>query len=190
MKREIIPSLILTVLCIVLFSGIYPLLIWGIAHVAPNEGEGFVVKAADGKKYYENIAQSFTKDGYFWPRPSAVNYNANGSGGSNKGPSNPDYLAQVQLRIDTFLLQNPGVKKSDIPSDIVTASGSGLDPHISIQAANVQVARVAKARGIDSMEVEKLVQKDTEAPMYGMGPERINVLRINLDLDNINRLTK
>jgi len=185
MKNEIIPSLLLTIVCILFFSGVYPAVIWGIAQLAPNKGEGFVVKATNGKEYYENIAQSFTKDNYFWPRPSAVGYNANGSGGSNKGPNNPDLLKQVQDRIDTFLVHNPGVKTADIPIDMVTASGSGLDPHISVQGAMVQVARVAKARGLDSKKVDALVQNHIDKPMYGMGPERVNVLKLNIDLDNL-----
>ncbi len=185
MKKELLPSLLLSVACLVFFCVIYPGIIWGIAQLAPNKGEGFVVRAANGKEYYENIAQSFTKDNYFWPRPSAVGYAANGSGGSNKGPTNPDFLKQVQDRIDTFLVHNPGVKTSDIPVDMVTASGSGLDPDISAQGAMVQVKRVAKARGLDKNKVEALVQSHIDKPVYGMGPERVNVLKLNIDLDNI-----
>ncbi len=185
MKKELIPSLILTVICIVFFSGVYPLLMWGIAQMAPNHGEGFVVKDSKGKYYYENIGQKFTDDKYFWSRPSGVDYNAAGSGGSNKAPDNPDYLADVQKRIDTFMTHNPGIKKAEIPSDMVTASGSGLDPHISVEAANIQVARIAKQRGFDNNKVAALVKAHIEAPMYGMGPERINVLKLNIDLDNI-----
>jgi K+-transporting ATPase ATPase C chain len=184
MKKEIIPSLILTAVCIVFFSGVYPLIIWGIAQFAPNRGEGFVVETK-GKKYYENIGQKFTADKYFWSRPSAVDYNAAGSGGSNKGPANPDFLKQVQGRIDTFLSHNPDVKIADIPMDMVTASGSGLDPHISVQAAIIQISRVAKTRGLNHKQVEALVQKDIDEPMYGMGPRRINVLKLNIDLDNL-----
>jgi K+-transporting ATPase ATPase C chain len=185
MKKEIISSLILTFVCIVFFSGVYPLIICGIAQFAPNKGEGFTVRGINGKEYYENIAQSFTKDNYFWSRPSAVGYAANGSGGSNKGPANPDFLKQVQDRIDTFLVHNPGVKVADIPVDMVTASGSGLDPHISIQGAMVQVTRVAKARGLDSRKVEALVQRHIDKPVYGLGPERINVLKLNIDLETL-----
>ena len=185
MKKEIIPSLLLTIVCILFFSGVYPAVIWGIAQVAPNKGEGIIVKDKNGKYYYANIGQKFTADKYFWSRPSAVNYNAAGSGGSNKGPDNPDYLVQVQATIDTFMLHNPGVNKADIPSDLVTASGSGLDPHISVQGAEVQVARVAKVRGLEKEKVEALVKAHIESPMMGMGPERVNVLKLNLDLDNL-----
>lgn len=185
MKKEIIPSLLLTILCIVFFSGVYPAVIWGIAQVAPNRGEGKIIKDSKGKYYYENIGQKFSDDKYFWSRPSAVGYNAAGSGGSNKGPDNPDYLAQVQATIDTFMVHNPGINKADIPSDMVTASGSGLDPHISVQGAEIQVARIAKVRGLDKGKVEALVKAHIDAPMYGMGPERINVLKLNIALDNL-----
>ena len=185
MKKEIIPSLILTRVCILFFSGVYPVVMWGIAQAAPNKGEGFTIKDNKGKYYYENIGQKFSDDKYFWSRPSAVNYNAAGSGGSNKGPDNPDYLAQVQATIDTFMKHNPDINKADIPSDMVTASGSGLDPHISVQGAEVQVVRIAKVRGLDKSKVEALVKAHIEGSMLGMGPERINVLKLNIDLDNL-----
>ena len=192
MKKEIIPSLLLTIVCILFFSGVYPAIIWGIAQIVPNKGEGFTIKDGNGKYYYENIGQKFTDDKYFWSRPSAVNYNVSGpgysgpgSGGSNKGPDNPDYLVTVQAAIDTFMVHNPGVNKADIPSDMVTASGSGLDPHISVEGAEVQVARIAKVRGLDKNKVEELVKVHIEGPMWGMGPERVNVLKLNIDLDNL-----
>ena len=185
MKKEIIPSLILTIVCILFFSGVYPLIMWGIAQAAPNKGEGFIIKDSKGKYYYENIGQKFSDDKYFWSRPSAVGYNAAGSGGSNKGPDNPDYLVQVQATIDTFMVHNPGINKADIPSDMVTASGSGLDPHISVQGAEIQVTRIAKVRGLDKNKVEALVKAHIDGPMWGMGPERVNVLKLNIDLDNL-----
>lgn len=185
MKKELMPSMLLTLLCIVFFSGVYPLIIWVFAQVVPGHGEGVTLTDATGKKYYENIGQKFSEDKYFWSRPSAVGYNAAGSGGSNKGPDNPDYLAQVQATIDSFLKHNPGIQKSDIPSDMVTASGSGLDPHISVQGAEVQVARIAQVRGIGKNVLEALIQAHIEGPMLGMGPERINVLKLNLDLDSL-----
>ena len=185
MKKEIIPSILLTIVCILFFSGVYPVVMWGIAQLAPNKGEGFIVKDNKGKYYYENIGQKFSDDKYFWSRPSAVGYNAAGSGGSNKGPDNPDYLAQVQAAIDTFILHNPGINKADIPSDMVTASGSGLDPHISVEGAEIQVTRVAKVRGLDKSKVEALVKAHIDGPMWGMGPDRVNVLKLNLDLNNL-----
>jgi potassium-transporting ATPase KdpC subunit len=183
MKKEIVPSLLLSIMIIVFFCIAYPVLIWAVAQTAPNKGDGYVINA-NGKQYYENIAQKFTADKYFWSRPSAVDYNAAGSGGSNKGPSNPDYLADVQKRIDTFVAHNPGIKKSDIPSDLVTASGSGLDPDISVQGATVQIPRVAKVRGVPENIVRDLVAKQTEKPLAGLfGPKKVNVLKLNLALD-------
>lgn len=183
MKKEIISSLVLTVICILFFSGAYPLLMLGIAQFAPNKGVGFTT--ADGR-YYTNLAQRFTQDKYFWSRPSAVSYNAAGSGGSNKGPTNPDYLATVQQRIDTFLAHNPSVKKSDIPSDMVTASGSGLDPHISIEGALIQADRIAVARNIPVEKINAVVEQQAEGPLMGMfGPEKVNVLKLNIELDKI-----
>ena len=163
----------------------YPAIIWGIAQIGPNKGEGITIKGNKGNYYYENIGQKFSDDKYFWSRPSAVAYNAAGSGGSNKGPDNPDYLVTVQAAIDSFMVHNPGINKADIPSDMVTASGSGLDPHISVEGAEVQVARIAKVRGLDKNKVEALVKAHIDGPMWGMGPERVNVLKLNIDLDNL-----
>jgi len=135
---------------------------------------------------YANIGQKFSVDKYFWSRPSAVNYNAAGSGGSNKGPSNPDYLKDVQAKIDTFMVHNPGINKSEIPADMVTASGSGLDPNISTQAAMVQVKRIAKTRNIPEDKINQLVESKIEKPLIGMfGPEKINVLKLNIALDQL-----
>lgn len=185
MKKEILPSILLTIVCMVAFSGIYSLIMLGIANIAPNKGQGFIL-TANGKTYYQNIGQKFTFDKYFWSRPSAVDYNAAGSGGSNKGPTNPDYLSDVQNRIDTFLVHNPGVKTSDIPSDLVTASGSGLDPNISVQGAVVQAARIAKVRGLSEKKVKILINDNIERPLFGLfGPEKVNVLKLNIALDNL-----
>ena len=191
MKSHIIPALKLTLVCILVFVGVYTLLVWGIGQiVAPNNGKGEIIKysnSKDGSKYgYVNIGQLFTADKYFWSRPSAVGYNAAGSGGSNKGPTNKEYLAQVQGRIDTFLVHNPSVKKSDIPVEMVTASGSGLDPHISPKAAMIQVPRIAKVRNIPEDKIIALIREQTEKPLLRMfGPSQINVLKLNLSLDNI-----
>jgi len=187
MKQNIMPALRLTLFCAVFFSGIYTMTILGVAQLAPNQGKGVVV-AQNGKNYHINVAQGFTKPEYFWPRPSAVDYNAAGSGGSNKGPGNPEYLALVQKRIDTFLVQNPGINKEDIPAEMVTASGSGIDPNISLAGAKVQVKRIAVARKISEEQLIELIKENTEAPLLGaLGPEKINVLALNLALDKLNK---
>jgi potassium-transporting ATPase KdpC subunit len=185
MKKNIIPAIRLTLVSMVFFMGIYTLIILGIAQLAPNKGKGLII-TQNGKTYHVNVAQSFSQDKYFWPRPSAVDYNAAGSGGSNKGPSNPEYLAQVEARIDTFLVHNPGIEKAEISADLVTASGSGLDPHISVQAAKVQVKRIAKIRGLSENTLFQLIEKNTEKPLFDLfGTDRINVLKLNLALDKI-----
>ncbi|HJW31203.1 MAG TPA: K(+)-transporting ATPase subunit C, partial [Saprospiraceae bacterium] len=177
------PAIKLTLLFMLFFMGIYSMVILGIAQLAPNRGHGFMLEV-NGNNYYENIAQPFSEDQYFWSRPSAVHYNAAGSGGSNKGPSNPDYLASVQARIDTFLVHNPDARKADIPSDMVTASGSGQDPNISVQGALVQIPRIAKARNISVDQVKTLVNQNIEKPLMGLfGTEKINVLKLNIALN-------
>jgi len=185
MKSHLLPATLLTICCIIFFSGIYTVAMLGVAQFAPNHGKGEIV-TVNGKYYYENIAQKFTDDKYFWSRPSAVDYNAAGSGGSNKGPTNPDYLAQVQSRIDTFIAHNPSVKKSEIPSELVTASGSGQDPNLSPQGALVQVARIAKARNISEEKITSLVNEHIEKPLLGLfGTTKVNVLKLNIALDNL-----
>jgi K+-transporting ATPase ATPase C chain len=185
MKSTIFPAIKLTFVCLVFFMGIYTLAVYGIAQFAPNNGKGEII-SQNGNTYYSNVGQSFTDDKYFNSRPSAVGYNAAGSGGSNKGPSNPDYLTEVQARIDTFLVHNPGIDKSEIPSDLVTASGSGLDPNISVQAANVQVKRIAKIRGVAEGNIHQLILANTEKPLLGLfGTEKINLLKLNIALDNL-----
>lgn len=184
MKTNLMPALKLTLVTLLFFSGIYTIAIWGIARITPNEGGGEVI-TANNKKYYSNIGQSFTEDKYFNSRPSAVGYNAAGSGGSNKGASNPEYLAQVQARIDTFLVHNPSVKKAEIPSELVTSSGSGLDPHISPEAALIQVKRIAKVRNISEEKLIALITNNTEKPLLGLfGTSTVNVLKLNIDLDS------
>lgn len=185
MKKHILPAIKLTAVTLIFFAVLYPLTVWGIAQLAPNSGKGDIIQH-QGKKYYTNIGQSFTQDNYFSSRPSAVDYNAAGSGGSNKGPSNEEYLAEVQARIDTLLIMNPGMTKADIPVDMVTTSGSGLDPHMSVQAAKFQVKRIAKTRGIDSGKLEQLIADHTDQPLMGLfGPEKINVLKLNIALDQL-----
>ncbi|MBA4155577.1 K(+)-transporting ATPase subunit C [Flavobacterium sp.] len=185
MKENIIPAIRLTVFCAVFFSGIYTLSILVIAQLAPNQGKGEIV-TVNGKNHHINVAQKFVENKYFWSRPSAVDYNAAGSGGSNKGPYNPDYLAEVKTRIDTFLLKNPSVKRSELPSELVTASGSGLDPNISVQGAKVQAKRIAESRKISKEKVLKIIEKNTEKPLLGfLGTEKINVLKLNIELDKV-----
>ena len=186
MKQNILPAIRLTLVCMVFFMGIYSLLILAGAQLVPGKGKGETVVFNNRVAGWKLLGQKFTDDKYFWSRPSAVDYNAAGSGGSNKGPTNPDYLKQVQDRIDTFLVHNPGVKKEEIPSDLVTASGAGLDPHISVQGVYVQVDRVAKVRNMAVEKVRALTEKHIEKPLFGLfGTERVNVLELNIALDQL-----
>lgn len=183
MKKNLLIALKLTGVMIILCAVLYPLLIAGIGKATPGGGKGETVSVNGKVVGYEKVGQRFTDDNYFWGRPSAVDYNAAGSAGSNKGPSNPDYLQLVQDRIDSFLIHNPGIKKEEIPADLVTASGSGLDPHISPAAAYVQVKRIASIRGLAEDKVRTLVDQQVEKNV--LGPSVVNVLKINIALDNL-----
>ncbi len=187
MKKYILPSLKLTLVFIILCSVIYPLFIAAVGKFTPGGGKGETL-SVDGKVVgYANIGQRFTDDKYFWSRPSAVAYNAAGSAGSNKGPSNPDYLKDVQAHIDSFIVHNPGVKKEDIPAELVTYSGSGLDPDLSPAGARIQVARIAAVRHLDQDKLNELVDRYTQGPLLGiLGPSRVNVLKLNIALDAMN----
>lgn len=183
MKKNLIISLKLTLVMIILCAVLYPLLVAGIGKVTPGSGKGKTVSVNGKVVGYENVGQKFTDDKYFNGRPSAVEYNAAGSAGSNKGPTNPDYLQVVKDRIDTFLVHNPGIKKEEIPADLVTASGSGLDPDISPAAAYVQVKRITAIRGIKEEKVRTLVEQHIEKTI--LGPSVVNVLKLNIALDNL-----
>lgn len=187
MKSHILPAIKLTLCCILLFAVAYPLVMFAIGKVAaPHGGKGEVIEANGRTVGYYRIGQNFTDDRYFWSRPSAVGYNAAGSAGSNKGPTNPDYLATVQARLDTFLVHNPGVRANDVPAELVTASGSGLDPHLSPQGALVQVARIAKVRGLSEDRLQQLVKEQTQGPLLGLfGTSTVNVLELNIALDQL-----
>ena len=186
MKQNILPAIRLTIVCMVFFMGVYTLMIWLPAQAAPGKGKGETVMVNNRIVGWKLLGQKFTDDKYFWSRPSAVDYHADGSGGSNKGPTNPDYLKQVQDRIDTFLVHNPGIQKNNIPSDLVTASGAGLDPHISVQGAYVQADRIAKARNIYPGKIKALIESHIEQPLAGLfGTKKVNVLQLNIDLDNL-----
>jgi K+-transporting ATPase ATPase C chain len=170
----------------ILLSLAYPLLISGIGKLTPGQGKGRTVSYKGKTVGFEQEGQQFTGNRYFRGRPSAVNYNGAGSGGSNKGPSNPDYLQEVEKRINTFLIQHPYLNRKDVPAEMVTASGSGLDPHISPKAAEVQIKRVAQATGLKEQQLRSLVKKQTTTPLLNVfGPKTINVLELNLALENL-----
>lgn len=186
MKNHISPAIRLTVVMLVILVVIYPLVVAGIAKLAPGGGKGETISVNGKVVGYALVGQKFTEDRYFNSRPSAVDYNAAGSAGSNKGPSNPDYLQTVQARIDTFLVHNPTVKKADIPAELVTASGSGLDPDLSPEAAKIQIDRIARVRKVSPEQLTKLVDENTKGPLLGLfGPASVNVLKLNIALDRL-----
>ena len=186
MKKNLLISLKLTVVMLIICSVLYPLLVALIGKATPGGGKGKTLSVNGKVVGYELVGQKFTEDKYFRGRPSAVDYNAAGSAGSNKGPSNPDYLKTVQDRIDTFLVHNPGIDKKDIPAELVTASGSGQDPDLSPAAAKIQVKRIANIRHIDESKIYALVDQHTEGPLLGfLGPSKVNVLKLNIALDEL-----
>jgi potassium-transporting ATPase KdpC subunit len=175
-----------------LLTGIlYPLAITGIAQtVFPRQANGSLIYRAGKPVGSSLIGQPFSDPKYFWSRPSATSpmpYNAESSGGSNLGPTNANLAKAVQERIATLRKADPD-NKAPIPIDLVTTSASGLDPHISPAAAEYQIARVARARGIDETVVRKLVGRHTEGRTLGLlGEPRVNVVELNLDLDHLRR---
>lgn len=171
----------------IVFGVGYPMLVTGIAlFMAPNGGKGATVEVNGKVVGFEVVGQSFDSDMYFNGRPSAVGYNAASTGGSNKGPTNQDYLARVDERLTDFLSKNPAIDKKDLPVDLVTASGGGLDPHISPGAAMIQVSRIADRRGLGAESLRELVRHHTKEPLFGIfGTPTVNVLRLNIALDEM-----
>jgi K+-transporting ATPase ATPase C chain len=185
MFREIKQGILFTVVTMVLLGGAYHLVFWAVGQAAfGSQAEGSLIRRADGTIAGSRlIAQKFSRPEYFQPRPSGVDYNAASTGGTNYGPSNPDHLKAVQERLDT-VTQQEGVTANQVPSEMVTASGGGMDPHIPPAAADLQVARVATSRKIDVSRVRELVSAHTEPPALGfLGRARVNVLELNLALD-------
>ncbi len=178
------PALVLLALFTLLFGLAYPLAITGVAQVAfPSQANGSLIERDGHVIGSALIGQSFTRPEYFWPRPSAAGdgYNASALSGSNLGPTSRALVERVEG--DVTRLREAGVE-GPIPADLATASGSGLDPHISPAAARVQIARVAAARAMTAAELESLVAQSTEGPFLGfLGEAGVNVLHLNLALD-------
>jgi len=184
--KEIRPAILMLILFTVICGGIYPAVVTGIAQaVFPNQANGSFIAGANGKELGSTlIGQPFSDAKYFWPRPSAATdfgYNPMGSGGSNSGPTNPDFIKSVSDRVKA--LRDTGVT-GPIPADLVQASASGLDPHITPESARLQVARVAKARGVSADTLNKAIDKATDGRQLGfLGEPVVNVLTLNLALD-------
>jgi len=188
MAKHFKPAFILFVILTVLTGVIYPAVVTGLAQLLfPNQANGSLITGSNGKTTGSSlIGQPFSNPGHFWGRPSATGpfpYNAGASSGSNLGPTNPALVDAVKARIETLKAADPD-NKAPIPVDLITASGSGLDPHISPAAADYQISRVAKARKIAPAKLSELVQAHTEARQWGLfGEPRVNVLTLNLALD-------
>ena len=198
-KRAVLVTVVLMIIC----GLIYPLVLTGISKVIfPRKAEGSLIRV-DGKVVgAETIGQEFTEDYYMWGRPSAYHYNTytedeNGnlvysdgtefagvsSGSNNYAPTNEALTERVENDMEKFLERNPEVKAEDIPTDLLTASGSGLDPHISPESAQIQIPRIAEASGLSEEKIEEIVSEHTEGKLLGVfGEETVNVLMVNLDI--------
>jgi K+-transporting ATPase ATPase C chain len=183
-------SIKMTIVLTILLGIIYPLAMTGLANVLfPHQAQGSLIER-DGKVVgSELIGQTFAAPGYFHSRPSAAGdkgYDASNSSASNLGPTNKTLISTVQQRLKDVLESNPGTNASEVPIDLVTSSGSGLDPEVSPAAADIQVARVAKARGIGEDDVRLLIRQNTRARYLGvLGEPGVNVLTLNLALDKL-----
>lgn len=189
MKHQLRPALMMLLVLTVLTGVMYPLAVTGLAHLLfPTQANGSLM-TRDGKVIgSELIGQYFDEPQYFWGRPSSTApypYNAAASSGSNLGPTNPVLIEAVKTRIAALRAADPG-NEAPVPVDLVTASGSGLDPHISPAAALYQVHRVARVRGVQESQVKDLVALHTEERQFGLlGEPRVNVLKLNLALDTV-----
>ncbi|QEM69110.1 potassium-transporting ATPase subunit KdpC [Geobacter sp. FeAm09] len=189
--KELRPAIMTLILFTVICGGIYPALVTGIARaVFPKQANGSLIAGKNGAELGSAlIGQPFSAPQYFWPRPSATadfGYNPMASGGSNAGPTTPDYLKTVGDRVRA--LRDTGVA-GPIPADLVQASASGLDPHITLAAAKLQIPRVARARGLGEETVAELLARAAEERQLGfLGEPRVNVLMLNLALDRLGSL--
>jgi K+-transporting ATPase ATPase C chain len=188
MIKHLKPAVILFVLLSVLTGVIYPAVVTGLAQLLfPNQANGSLTTGSDDKPMGSRlIGQPFSNPGHFWGRPSATGpfpYNAGASSGSNLGPTNPALVDAIKARIEALTAADPD-NKAPVPVDLITASGSGLDPHISPAAADYQINRVAKARHMKPEKLRALVEANTESRQWGfLGEPRVNVLTLNLALD-------
>lgn len=198
-RQTVMVTLILMVICGLLF----PCLLTGLsALLFPNQAHGSLLTVNGQTVGAENVGQEFTEDYYMWSRPSAYHYNVYvegedgkqyyqdgtefpgiGSGSDNYAPSNPALTERVESDIEAFLAKNPDVKREDIPTDLLTASGSGLDPHISPASAEIQIPRIAEASGLTEEEIKDIVSENTQGKLLGIfGEETVNVLKVNIEI--------
>lgn len=188
-------AIAMTIALTLLTGIVYPLAVWGVAQVLfPWQANGSLVMRDGQVAGAEPIGQNFAAARYFHPRPSAAGdkgYDASNSGGSNLGPTNRKLIETAKAALHKVLEENPGTSPAQVPVDMITASGSGLDPEISPAAADFQVARVAKARALSEEAVRSLVRENTRPRLVGvLGEPRVNVLELNLALDRLSTVTR
>lgn len=185
MTTELIRGVRFAIVTMLLFGGAYPAFVWAIAHTGfRHQAQGSLLTRTDGVVVGSAlIGQAFDGDAYVHPRPSGVDYDAAATGGTNYGPTNPDHLKAMRERV-AAVRQREALPSAPVPADLVTASGAGLDPHLSPAAVEVQVARVARVRGATVDAVRRIVAAHIESPTLGvLGRPRVNVLQLNLALD-------
>ena len=188
--KEFRAAIVSTLVLAVVSCGLYPVVVWAIAQVAfPGKANGSLIVDQDGTvRGSQLLGQGFTGEKYFHPRPSAAGngYDAANSSGSNLGPTSQKLNDAIKDRIASYRKENGLPETDPVPADAVTTSGSGLDPHISVRNAELQIARVAKVRGLDSEKVRALIAQNTDTADLGiLGDPGVNVLKLNLALDNI-----
>lgn len=198
-RQAIGVSLMLMLIC----GLIFPIMLTGISSVLfPKQAEGSLIIVNGKAVAAEQVGQEFKSDFYMWSRPSAYHYNVYsenadgtktysdgtefqgiGSGSENLAPSNPELVKRVEKDIQEFLVKNPEINCNDLPTDLLTASGSGLDPHISPQSAEIQIPRIVKASGLTELEVREIVKNNTTDKLFGiLGEETVNVVKVNIDI--------
>ena len=198
-RQAVVVSLVLMLICGLLF----PAFLTGLSALFfPHQAGGSLIEANGKVVAAENVGQEFLQDYYMWSRPSAYHYNVYkenvdgtktyqdgtefpgiGSGSNNYAPSNPELVKRVEADIAKFLEKNPDVKREDIPTDLLTASGSGLDPHISPESAEIQIPRIAEASGLSEDEIRQIVKKHTSGKLLGIfGEDTVNVVLVNIDI--------
>lgn len=198
-RQMFVVTIVLMLICGLLF----PLLLSGLSALFfPHQAGGSLI-TVDGKAVAaENVGQQFLQDYYLWSRPSAYNYNVYvenedgtktytdgsefpgiGSGSNNYAPTNPELVKRIEADIERFLEKNPDVKREDIPTDLLTASGSGLDPHISPESAEIQIPRIVKASGLTEEQIRGFIKEHTKGKLLGIfGEETVNVVEVNIDI--------
>jgi len=191
MKKDIIVSLKFLTLMTIITGIIYPVVMTGISQlVFPYQSNGCLITAGDTLIGSELIGQNFTSDKYFNGRPSAINYNPAPSGATNLGPTSKTLADSIKTRRNKFIKQNGLPENTEIPQEMLTSSASGVDPNISVEGAKLQITRIIKARGWNEsyrLKLEDLLNRLIERPQFGiLGETRINLLKLNLELDKIN----